>query len=64
MFLTLPYACLRCEKRQYIINILKNILLSDKELNNLIYQERFNLLNNNPVLVTRLAQYKDKVFFI
>ena len=32
-------------------------------MKNLNYQERGNLLNNNPVLVTRHSQYKVEVFF-
>ena len=34
-----------------------------KKLKNLSYQERSNLLNNNPVLVARHFQYKPEVFF-
>ena len=62
-FLTLPCADLRWEELPYIINKLNNLGLSDKELNNLSYQKRCNLLNNSPVLVARHFQYKVEVFF-
>ena len=50
-FLTLPCADLRWEELPYIINKLKNLRLSDKELKKNTYQEQFYLLNNNRVLV-------------
>ena len=50
-------------KLPYIINKLNNLGPSDEELKNLSYQERCNLLNNNPVLVSRHFQYKIEVFF-
>ena len=62
-FLTLPCADLRWEQLPYIINRLNNLGLSDEELKNISYQERYNLLNNNPVLVARHFQYKVEVFF-
>ena len=49
-FLTLPYADLRWRELPYIINKLNNLQLSDEELKKLSYQERSNLLNNNPLL--------------
>ena len=49
--------------RTYIINKLSNLGLSDEKLKNLSCQERFNLLNNNLVLVARHFQYKVEVFF-
>ena len=52
-FLILPCADLRCEKLPYITKKLKNIGLSDKELRNLGYQERYNFLIKNQVLVAR-----------
>ena len=60
-FLTLPCADRRWEELPYIINKLSNLGLSEEELKNLSYQERCNLLNNNPV--ARHFQYKVKVFF-
>ena len=62
-FQTLSWADLRWEELAYIINTLKNLGLSDEELRNLSYQERCNLLNNNPVLLSRHFQYKSEVFF-
>ena len=62
-FLTLSCAVLRWEEIPYVINKLNNLGLSDKELKNLSYQERCNLLNNNWVLVARHFQYKVEVFF-
>ena len=62
-FLTLSCADLRWEELPYIINKLNNLGLSDEELKNLSYQERCNLLNDNPVLVARHFQYKVDVFF-
>ena len=62
-FLKLSWTDLRWEELPYIINKLNNLGLSDEELRNLSYQERFNLLNNNPVLVARHFQYKVEVFF-
>ena len=57
-FLTLSCADLRWEELPYIINKLNNLGLSDEELKDLSYQERCNLLNNNPALVARHFQYK------
>ena len=51
--LALSYADLRWEELPYIINKLNNLVLSEGELKSLSYQERCNLLNNNPVLVAR-----------
>ena len=62
-FLTLSCADLRWEERPYIINKWSNLGLSDEKLKNLSCQERFNLLNNNPLLVARHFQYKVEVFF-
>ena len=62
-FLTLSCADLRWEELSYIVNKLNNLGLNEKELQNLSYQERCNLLNNNSVLVARHFQYKGKVFF-
>ena len=45
------------------MNKLNNVVLSDKELNNLSYQERPNLLSSNPVSVARHFQYEVEVFF-
>ena len=60
-FLTLSCADLRREEILYIFDKLNNVELklhglSDKEMKHLSYQERCNLLNNNPVRVAR--QYK------
>ena len=52
-FLTLSCADRRWEELPYIINNLNNLRLSEEGLKKLSYQERCNLLNNNPVLVTR-----------
>ena len=52
-FMALPCADLRWEWLPYSINKLSNLGPSDEERRNLNYQERFNLLNNNPVLVAR-----------
>ena len=49
-FLTLSCADLRWEELPQIINKLNNLGLSEEELKKLSYQERCNLLNNNPVL--------------
>ena len=62
-FLILSCADLRWEELPYIINKLSNLGLSDEELKNLNYQEFYNLLNNNPVLVARHFQYKVEIFF-
>ena len=62
-FLTLSCADLRWEELPYIINKLNKLGLNDEELQKLSYQERCNLLNNNPVLVARHIQYKVEVFF-
>ena len=62
-FLMLLCADLRWEELSYIINKLSNLGLSDEELKNLNYQESYNLLNNNPVLVARHFQYKVEIFF-
>ena len=56
-------ADLRWEKLPYIINKLNNLGLGEEELKNISYQERCNLLNNNPVLVARHFQYKAEIFF-
>ena len=62
-FLTLSCADLRWNELPYIINKLNNLCLSDEELENLCYQERTKLLNENSVLVARHFQYKVQVFF-
>ena len=62
-FLTLSCTDLRWEELPYIINRLNNLGLSKEEQKNLSYQERYNLLNNNPVLVAMQFQYKVEVFF-
>ena len=62
-FLTLTCVDLRWEELPCLYNELNNPGLSDEKLKNLSYQERCNLLNNNPVLVARHFQYKVKVFF-
>ena len=62
-FLKLPRADLRWKELSYIINKLNNLGLDEEELENLSYQEKSNLLNNNPVLVARHFQYKIEVFF-
>ena len=46
----------------YIINKLNNLGLNGEELKNSSCQERFNLLNNNPVHVARHFRYKVEVF--
>ena len=51
------------EELPFIINKLNNLGLSDEELKKLSYQERCNLLINNPELVARHFQYKLEVFF-
>ena len=55
-FLTVSCAVLRWKELPYVINKLNNLGLSDEELKNLSYQERCNILNNNPVLVARHFQ--------
>ena len=62
-FLMLSCADLRWEEPPYIINKLNNLGHGNDELQKLRYQERCNLLNNNPVLVARNFQYKVEVFF-
>ena len=62
-FLILSCAELRWEELPYIINKLNNLGLSEKELQNLSYQERCSLLNDNPVLVAKHFQYKGEAFF-
>ena len=57
-FLALSCADLRWEELPYIINKSKKLGLSDEELKSLSYQERYNLLTNNPVLVAKHSQYK------
>ena len=54
-FLTLLRADLRQRELPYIINKLNNLGLGNKKIS---YQERCNLLNNNPVLAARHFQYK------
>ena len=56
-------AGLRWEKLPYIINKLNNFGRCDEKLKTLSYQERCNLLNNNPVIVARHFQYKVEVYF-
>ena len=50
-FLTLSCADLKWEEFPYIINKLNNLGIREEELKNLSYQDRCNLLNNNPALV-------------
>ena len=57
-FLTLSWADLRWEQSlQTYINKLNKLRPSQNELENLSYQERFNFLNNNPLLLARNFQY-------
>ena len=62
-FLTLSCSDLRWEQLPNFINKLNNLGLSGKELKNLSYQEKCNLLNTNLVLVARHFQYKVELFF-
>ena len=62
-FLTLSCADLRWDELPYIVNKLKNLNLTDEEIRDLTYQQRPKLLNDNPVLVARLFQFKVQVFF-
>ena len=57
-FLTLSCADLRWEELPYISNKLNNL-----GIKKLSYQERFNLFNNNQVLVARHFQYKVEALF-
>ena len=59
IFFILSYADTRSEVLKYFIKTLNNVGLSDEELN-LIYKERCNLLNNDPVLGANRFQYKFK----
>ena len=62
-FLTLSFADnFICRELLCIVNKLNNLGLSDEELRNLSYQERFNLLNNKPVLAASHFQHKIEVF--
>ena len=61
-FVTLSCPDLRWEELAYIFNKLNNLGLSDKELENLSYQEGYNLLNNNLVLVAMIFNAKLKYF--
>lgn len=63
-FLTLSCADLRREEllQTYISNLNK-LRLSEKELENLSYNERCNFLKNNPLLVARNRQYKVDMLF-
>ena len=62
-FLALSCADLKLEELPDIINKLNKLGFKDKELKKLCYQERYNLLNNNAVLVARHFQYKVEVYF-
>ena len=62
-FLTLSCADLKWKGLPYIVNKLNNFGLSEEELKKLSDKERCNLLNDNPVLVSRHFQYKGEVFF-
>ena len=61
-FLAFSCADLICEELPCIIKKLSNLGLSEEELKNLSYQEKCNLLSNNPILVVRHFQYKVEVF--
>ena len=56
-FLSLSRPALRWEELPYFINKWNNLELSEEELINLSCQGRYNLLNNNPVLVARHFRY-------
>ena len=45
------------------IIIINNLNLSEEEVQNLPYQERFKLFNMNPVLVARHFQFRVDGFF-
>ena len=63
MYFLTVCAALRWEELPYIINKLNNLGLSKEEFKNLSYQDRCNLMINNPVLVARHFHYKVEIFF-
>lgn len=57
-FMTLSCAYLRCDGPSYLVNMLNKIEITNKQLQNFLYQWLFGHLNGKPVLVARLFQYK------
>ena len=62
-FLTLSCADLRWVELSYTINRLNNPGLGEEKLKNLSYQERCNLLNNNPVHAPNIQNEADCIDF-
>ena len=62
-FMTLSCADLRWNELIGIISKLNSLNLSDNDISNMSYQERFDTLNKNLVLVARHFQYRVEIFF-
>ena len=62
-FMTLSCADLWWNELVEIISKLNRLEFSDDVIKNMTYQERYNTLNKNPVLVARHFQYSIEIFF-
>ena len=62
-FLTSSCADLRWNEVISIKSKLEGSVLSEDEIQDLSYQERFKLLNKNPALVARHFQFRVEMFF-
>ena len=62
-FMTLSCADLRWNELVSIISKLNGLNHSDDDMNGMDYFQRYEILNNNPVLLARHFQYRVEVFF-
>ena len=62
-FSTLPCDDMRWNQLKSIIFKLNRVDISDKDINEMSYQERRDTLNKNPVLVARYFQYRVEMIF-
>ena len=61
--MTLSCADLRWNELVEIISKLNRLVFSDDVIKNMTYQQRWNTLNKNPVLVAGHFQYRVEIFF-
>ena len=62
-FMTLSCADLRWPELFQIIGKSQGFNLTDKEIDALTYNERYSMLNLNPVIVAKHFQYRVETFF-
>ena len=56
-------ADLRWNELISVISRLQSLNISDEDLCNIYFNERYDILNKNPVLIARHFQFRGEVFF-